>query len=230
MTDFLSSSSFFAVILTMAAFTVGSAAQKKTKLAILNPILVGSVIVMAVLKVLDIPNAAYQEGCKLLSYLLTPATICLAIGFYQQFQSLKKHLAAIIVGVLAGTVCCLGFIYLTSKAFGLDQTVIASLLPKSITTAIGTVLSEEIGGAAAITTFAIAVTGISGNTLGPALCRLFRIQDTIAQGVALGTSAHVVGTAKATEMSQLAGAVGSLSLTIAGLITVVLLSFMAQFL
>ena len=229
MTEFLSSSAFFAIILTLAAFAVGSAAQKKTKLAILNPILVGGVIVMVVLKGLDIPNAAYQAGCKFLSYLLTPATICLAIGFYQQFQSLKKHLIAVILGVLAGTVCGLGFIYLTSKAFGLDQTVIASLLPKSITTAIGTVLSEEIGGVAAITTFAISVTGISGNVFGPALCRLFRIQDPIAQGVALGTSAHVVGTSKATEMSQLAGAVGSLSLTIAGLITVVLLSFMAQF-
>lgn len=230
MNDLLTSSSYLCVVLTLAAFAFSSALQKKTKLAILNPILVSAALVMVVMALLDIPNDVYQKGNAILSFLLTPATICLAIGFYQQFQSLKHHLGAIVLGVLAGSVCSLGLIYVMCGLFGLERAVLCSLLPKSITTAIGSVLSEEIGGIAAVATFAIAITGTFGNIIGPALCKLFRIQDPIAQGVAFGTSAHVIGTAKATEISSLAGAVGSLSLTIAGLITVVLLSFVAQFL
>lgn len=230
MTDFFTSSSYFCVVLTLAAFAFASALQKKTKLAILNPILISAAIIMLILAVLGIPNEKYQADCTILSYLLTPATICLAIGFYQQFQALKKHLWAICVGALAGTVCSLGFLYISCRLCGLDRAVLLSLLPKSITTAIGTVLSEEIGGVAAITTFAISITGTFGNIVGPSLCRLFRLRDPISQGVAIGTASHVMGTARATEMSALAGAVGSLALTIAGLLTVVFLSFAAQFL
>lgn len=230
MTELFTSSSYFCVVLTLASFALASFLQKKTKLAILNPILISAAIVMLVLAVLKIPNSKYQTDCTILSYLLTPATICLAIGFYQQFQALKKHLWAMVVGVLAGTVCSVGFLYISCKLCGLDQAVLCSLLPKSITTAIGTVLSEEIGGIAAITTFAISITGTFGNIVGPALCKLFRLKDPISQGVAFGTAAHVMGTSRATEMNALAGAVGSLALTIAGLLTVVFLSIAAQFL
>ena len=229
MHEFLNGSTYFCVTLTLVAFAFGAACQKKFKLAILNPILIGAAIVMVALHLLNIPNETYQSACKVLSYLLTPATICLAISFYEQFQRLKKHLIAICVGVLAGTVASLGAIYLLGLAFGLDRVLTLSLLPKSITTAIGVALSEEIGGIAAITTAAIAVTGIGGNIIGPALCKLFRIKDPIAQGVAFGTAAHVIGTAKASEMSELAGAVSSLSLTIAGIVTTVALSFLTQF-
>ena len=229
MLDFVLSSSYFCITLTLAAFALGSLVQKKTKLAILNPILVGAAIVMLTLTVLDIPNATYQAGCTVLNFLLTPATICLSIAFYQQFQALKKHLLAISVGVLAGSLCSIGFIWLSSRLFGLEQSVLLSLLPKSITTAIGTAISEELGGIAAVTTFAIAITGIFGYITGPALCKLFRIKDTVAQGVAFGTAAHVIGTTKATQLHPLTGAVSSLSLTTAGLITVVVLSFLAQY-
>ena len=105
-----------------------------------------------------------------------------------------------------------------------------SLLPKSVTSAIGAVVSQEIGGLSALTTFAIIITGVLGNIIGPVLCRIFRIQDPIAQGVAFGTATHVIGTAKAVQMNKLTGAVSSLSLTLAGLITVVFLSFLTSFL
>lgn len=229
MNEFFSGSAF-CILLTLSAYGIVKALQDKTKLVILNPILFGSVLVMAVLSMLDIPCQTYQNGCQILRFLLTPATICLSIGFYQQFQSLKQHIWAILVGVLAGTVSCLFFIYFTAKFFGLDQAVLISLLPKSITTAIGTAISEELGGFAAITTFGISVTGIFGYTAGPALCKIFKIHHPIAQGVSFGTAVHVIGSAKATEMHQLAGAVASLSLTLAGLITVVILSCCAQFL
>lgn len=229
MSELFSGSTFFCVALTLIAFAFASTCQKKLKIALLNPILVSAAIIMVVLTVLDIPNSTYQAGCQALSFLLTPATICLAISFYEQFQSLKKHIVAIVAGVLVGTVCSLGSIFLLSKAFGLTDALTLALLPKSVTTAIGVALSEEIGGIAAITTAAIIITGIFGNVIGPALCKLFRLESEVAQGVAFGTSAHVIGTSKAVEMSQLAGAVSSLSLTIAGIATSVLLSFLAQF-
>ena len=133
-------------------------------------------------------------------------------------------------GVIAGTVCGIVVICLLCRLFSLDRALTMALLPKSVTNAIGVALSQELGGITAVTTAAIAVTGILGNTLGPALCRLFRLHHPIAQGVAFGTASHVIGTTKAAQMSQMAGAVGSLSLTMAGILTAVFLSFLSQFL
>lgn len=230
MHEFLQGSSFFAVALTAVAFSIASVCQKRWKFALLNPILLSAAMVILVLNVLDIPNEVYQSGCQFLSFLLTPATICLAISFYEQYQSLKKHLPAVAAGVLAGTVVSIGSVYGLCRLFGLDRVITLSLLPKSVTTAIGAALSAEIGGIAAVSTAVIVITGILGNIAGPALCKLFRLKSEVAQGVAFGTSSHVIGTSKATEMSQLTGAVSSLSLTLAGIVTCVLLSFLAQFL
>ena len=229
MTDLLNSSTFFCVSLTLIAFCAAYALQQKWKLAVLNPIVISAAVIIVTLKVLKIPNATYQAGCQILSFLLTPATICLSISFYEQFRNLKKHLLAVTVGVAVGTVASIGAIWALSKLFGLDRALTASMLPKSVTTAIGVALSTELGGIAAITTAAIVITGIFGNIIGPALCRLFRLDDPVAQGAAFGTSAHVVGTTRAMEMSALAGAVSSLSLTLAGIVTCILMSFLAQF-
>ena len=230
MSEFLNASGFFCAALTLVAFAAASALQKKWKLAILNPILLSAVAVMIVLNLLDIPNETYQAGCKVLSFLLTPATICLAISFYDQFNALKSHLAAVAAGVLAGTAASLGSVWGLSRLFELDGVLTVTLLPKSVTTAIGVALSEELGGIGAITTAAIVITGIIGNIAGPALCRLFRLEDEVSRGVAFGTAAHVIGTARATELGKMTGAVSSLSLTLAGLITCVIMSFIAQFL
>ena len=230
MNEFLSSSQFFFVTLTLVAFSFGSFIQEKGKLAILNPILLGAAMVMAVLLALDIPNETYQAGCKVLSFLLTPATICLSISLYRQFEAMKKHLPAILLGLLGGTLCCLGSIVVLGHLFGFDRILTVTMLPKSITTAIGVALSEELGGIAAITSASIVITGILVNMAGPALGKLLGITHPIAQGVAFGTAGHVIGTARATQLSQLAGAVSSFSLTVTGIVTTVLLSFIAQFL
>lgn len=224
------SSTYFCLLLTLLAFAFGSAIQSKWKLALLNPILISALLIIGTLKLLDIPNTVYQEGCKVLSYLLTPATICLAISFYEQFQNLRQHLTAVILGVLAGAVSCLASVYLLCTVFGLDQVLTISLLPKSITTAIGVSLSQELGGIAAIATAAIIFTGIFGNVFGTLLCRIFGIRDEIAQGVAFGTASHVIGTSRAVELGQLTGAVSSLSLTVCGLMTALILSMVAQYL
>lgn len=226
MISILSQSGFFAVALTVTAFCIGAACQRKWKIAILNPILIGAALVMLALWLLDVPLQQYQQDCKPLTYLITPATICLAIGFYEQLQKLKKHLRAILVGVTGGTLASLLSVWLLSKLFGFSQVLTVSLLPKSVTSAIGVVLSEQAGGVGALTTAIIIITGIFGNAVGPALSKLFRLRDPISQGVGFGTASHVVGTNRAAEISPLAGAVSSLSLTLAGLITAVILSFL----
>ena len=230
MSEFFFASTYFFTALTVIAYALAAACQKKLRMVIFNPILVSALVIIAILTALDIPYSVYQESCQVISYLLTPATICLAVSFYEQLEKLKKHLLPIVVGVLAGVVCSIGSIYMLSKLFALSDTMLMSLLPKSVTTAIGLPLSEEIGGIAAITTAAISITGISGNILMPTLCKWFRLENPIAQGVAIGSSAHVIGTARAFEMSELAGAVGSLSLTIAGISTSFVLSILAQYL
>ena len=162
----------------------------------------------------------------MLQFLITPATICLVISFYKQLQSLKKHLPAVLIGVIGGTLSSLLSVWAMCKLFGFDEVMTASLLPKSVTTAIGATLSEQAGGIGALTTAIIVVTGILGNVIGPLLSKLFRLKGPVSQGVAYGTSSHIAGTSRATEISSLCGAVSSLSLTLSGLITAVLLSFL----
>ena len=229
MADVLFANQYFCVTLTVVAYAFGAAIQNRWKLAILNPIVISAGLIIGLLSLLDVPNSTYQAGCQVLNYLLTPATICLAISFYEQFRAMRHHLIAIFLGVILGSVCCVGSIYIAGKLLMFDRVMILSLLPKSITNAIGVALSTEIGGIAAITTAGIAVTGTFGNIAGPAICRLFKIQHPIAMGVAFGTASHVIGTAKAGELHELAGAVGSFSLTTAGLLTALALSFLSQF-
>ena len=225
MRELLTGSSFFCIALTIASFCIGSACQKKWNKAILNPILFGAILVMITLWALDIPVEQYQLDCRPLSYLMTPATICLAIAFFEQLQALKKHLPAIVIGVIGGTLSSLFSVWFLSKLFGFDDVLTVSLLPKSITSAIGVVLSEQAGGIGALTTAVIIVTGIFGNISGPYLTKLFRLNDPISQGVGYGTASHVIGTSRATEISPIVGAVSSLSLTLAGLVTTVIFSF-----
>lgn len=226
MIELLTSSGFFAILLTLATFLVGKVCQEKGKIALFNPILIGAMLVMLVLWVLDVPLEQYQQDCKALSYWMTPATICLAIGFYEQLQSLKKHLLAIFLGVTGGTLASLLSIWVMCRAFGFSDVLTVTMLPKSVTTAIGVAISEQSGGIGALTTAMIILTGILGNVAGPMLTKLFCLKDPVSQGVAFGTASHVVGTSRATEISQLTGAVSSLSLTLAGLLTVILMSFL----
>ena len=228
MHDFVLNNSFLLPALTIGTFALGSSIQTRYKKAIMNPILIAAALMIVILYILDIPIVVYQENCKILTWFMTPATICLAIAFAEQLENLKSHLWAIVAGVAAGTVSSLASVTLLSRLFRLDAVLFTSLLPKNVTTAIGVVLSEQAGGIGAMTTAAIIFTGILGNTAGLWFAKLFRIREPIAQGVAFGTAAHIIGTAKASEQSQIMGAVSSLSLTLAGLITAVLYSFFLQ--
>lgn len=222
MLEFLSDVSLFPLVLTIGTYQIGVWCQKKTKSPLCNPILVAVVLVVGILLLTGYPVADYQSGTKGLTWLLTPATVCLALPLYEQLKVLKKNLPAILLGVGAGTVTSLAVIIGMCYLFGLDRQISVSLLPKSITTAMGIVLSGQNGGLEALTTAVIIVTGIIGALVGSILCKVFRIKDPIAQGVAFGTASHVVGTSRANELSDLTGAVSSLSLACAGILTAVL--------
>ena len=222
MTDLLSIS-ILPLALTLTAFFAGQRLQQKLKSPLLNPILTAVILVLVFLFATGSSVQDYQAGMKTLSWLLTPATICLAVPMYEQFQLLRRNLAAIAAGVTAGAVSCLVMVFLFTLLCSFAPELTISLLPKSITTAIGVVLSEMMGGMPGVTTAAIVFTGIFANVMGSAFCRLFRITDPIAQGVAFGTAGHVVGTSRANELGPLTGAVSSLSLVVAGLLTAVIL-------
>ena len=215
------------VALTLIAFLAGQRLQQKLKSPLLNPILVAVVIVLVFLALTGLPVSDYKAGMGSLSWLLTPATICLAVPMYEQFQVLKKNLPMILAGVAAGAVSCLIVVALFGILVGFDSALTISLLPKSITTAIGVALSEMMDGMTGVTTAAIVFTGIFASIMGPAFCRLFRLTDPVAMGVAFGTAGHVIGTSKANELSPLTGAVSSLSLVVAGLLTAVVLPLFA---
>lgn len=222
MAELLRETALFAIVLTLGTYEFGMWLQKKTKSAICNPILISVILVIAVLSLLKIPVGDYKAGCEIFSWLLTPATVALAVPLYEQLKVLKKNLPAICVGVLAGTLTSLGCVALLCGVFGLEDTMLASLLPKSITTALGIAVSEQLGGLTAVTTSVIALTGILGNIIGSSLCALLKIKDPVAQGVAFGTASHVAGTSRAAEISELTGAVSSLSLVVAGILTAIL--------
>ena len=222
MIELLSGISLFSVVLTVGAYQAGLWFRKKWNSPICTPILIAVILVIAVLLLTGIPVETYQAGTSGIQWLLTPATVCLALPLYEQLKVLKKKLPAILAGVTAGTVTSLGIIVLLCRLFSLEVQLSVSLLPKSITTAMGIVLSSQNGGIASLTTAAIITSGILGNLMGAGLCKLLRISDPIAQGTAFGTASHAIGTSKAAELGDLQGAVSSLSLTVAGILTAIL--------
>lgn len=230
MSDFLARSLFFGAGISLLFYEVGLLLKKRFKLAVLNPLLIAILCVMASLKVLGVPYSDYNAGAQYLSWLLTPATVALAVPLYEELGLLRKNLPAVAGGILAGTFAGLAGILLLCRVFALDHQLYVTFLPKSITTAIGMGVAEELGGVAALTVAAIILTGILGNVAAEGLFRLFRIYDPIARGLALGTGAHAIGTAKAMELGEVEGAMSSLSIAVAGLLTVAAASVFAQFL
>lgn len=221
MKEILCNSAYFGVTVSLIGYGAGIMLKKKFKYAFLNPLLISIIFVIGVVMLCGVDYESYENSAQYLSYLLTPATVCLAVPLYQQMTLLKKNLAAVACGILAGVLASLGSVLLLAFLFGLEHDVYVTLLPKSITTAIGMGVSEELGGLVTITVAVIIVTGVIGNVIGEAVCKLFRIYEPIAKGLALGTSAHAIGTAKALEMGEVEGAMSSLAIAVAGLLTVI---------
>ena len=228
MSNFLSNSIFFGVLLCLLSYQAGVFLKQKTKIAAFNPLLISIIIVIFVLVMFNIKFEDFYKGSKYISFLLTPATVALAIPLYSKLALLKSNFKAIMSGLIAGVLTSLVSIFVMSLLFGLSHENYVSMLPKSITTAIGIGVSEELGGVSTITTAVIIVTGVFGNVSADIVYKVFNIKNPIAKGIGLGSSAHAIGTSKALEMGETEGAMSSLSIAVAGIITVIFASFFAK--
>ena len=223
--EFLSGSAAWGVLLTLAAFALGALVNRVTGKAFFNPLLLGAIFVIVFLSVCGIPYADYKVSAAPVNYLLLPATVALAIPLYEKLDLLKANAAAIIAGISVGTLVSLG----SALALHLTQEQYATLLPKSVTTAISMDVAAELGGIAALTGAIVILTGIVGNLLAETVCKAFHITDPIAKGVGIGTSAHAVGTSKALQMGEVEGAMSGLSIAVAGVLTAVLCPVFVNF-
>lgn len=228
--SFLEESMYLGFVLSLGAYLAGVWLKKRLGWAVLNPLLTAVVLVIAVLLVFKVDYPSYNGSAKYISYLLTPATVCLAIPLYKQMELLKRNLVAVAVAITSGVAASAVSIFAMSLLFGLEHVHYVTILPKSITTAIGMGVSEEAGGIVTITVVCIIITGIFGNIIAESLFRWIRVRNPIAKGLALGTSAHAIGTAKALELGEIEGAMSSLSIAVAGLMTVVVVPLAAQLL
>ena len=229
MKEFIAQSVYFGVVITFIGYEIGLLLKKKFKTALMNPLLIAAVLIIGVLVLLDVPYEEYNKGAEYISFFLTPATVSLAIPLYRQLSILKKYPLAIFGGIIAGVLTAMVSIWLLSWGFGLNHEQYVTLLPKSITTAIGMGISDKMGGIVTLTVVAISITGISGNVLCEAILKLFKITEPIAKGLAIGTSAHALGTAKAMEIGEIEGAMSSLAIVVTGIMTVLSVSVFANF-
>ena len=230
MAEFIGSIGVWGVTVTLAAFALGTWLNKKTGQAIFNPLLLGSIFVIIFLSLVQIPFAEYKQSVSVLNYLLLPATVSLAVPLYEQWLPMKKNARAVLCGILAGSLTSMVSIIAISWVMKLDPVLSASLMPKSVTTAIGAEVAQELGGLSSLAGGIIVLTGIIGNLSAAAMCRICRLHDPIARGVAIGTASHAIGTARALQMGRVEGAVSSLSIAVAGILTAALCPVLANFL
>ncbi len=217
----LNNSAFFHVFMVLGFYVVCTIIQKKCRMSWFNPLLMSIVFTVLMILGTNTKYETFESNTKLISYLLTPATVCLAVPLYEKLNELKKNALAILVGIFSGVITSALCIILVCMIFNLDSTALATFIPKSITTAIGVDLAKELGGISSLTAITIILTGVFGNVLAQAVCKIFRITHPIAVGTAIGTSSHAGGTAKAIEIGKTEGAISGLAIAVAGLMTVV---------
>lgn len=227
MNEFLLNSTYFGIVLSLLCYWAALKISAKVKSTLCNPLLVASAIIIALLLIFHVDYETFDKGASYLTYFLNPATVCLAVPLYRQFQVLKTNMKAILLGIAAGCMACMVTIAGLAMVFALPQEVTISVLPKSITTAIAIGLSQEMGGISSITVVCVVITGISGACIASVLFKLFKIEEPVAQGLAAGTAAHAIGTSRALELGEIQGAMSSLAIAVTGLMTVVLVPVVA---
>lgn len=218
-------SPLFGILLSLVAFEIGVTISKKFKYSFLNPLLIANILIVGFLLTTGISLESYNVGGDYISVMLSPATVVLAVPLYRQISKLKQFWKPILAGIFAGSLTSLACVIVISKLIGLSDTLMLSLLPKSITIPMGSVVSAQIGGIPSVTIIAITITGITGAVAAPTVCRFCRIKHKVAQGIAIGTASHALGTTRAMEMGEVQGAMSSLSIGVAGLFTAIVAPF-----
>jgi predicted murein hydrolase (TIGR00659 family) len=223
-------SPIFGIIITIVTYEIGLLVYRRTKLSVLNPLLISMLMIISFLTIFKIDLGTYNIGGSFISVFLAPATVILAVPLYSKIEILKKNLKEILLGIAAGTAVSIISVLVLSKIMVLDKSILLSLIPKSITTPVGIELSKQLGGIPSITIAAILIAGITGAVIVPTVCHKLKIKDKVALGIALGTSAHAVGTSKAMEIGETEGAMSGLAIGITALMTVLIAPIILNFL
>ncbi|MBE6064931.1 LrgB family protein [Clostridium cochlearium] len=226
----LINSPMISIIISIACFEIGLYIHKKTKISLLNPLLICVPLIILIISFLNISLEDFNKGGELISFFLAPATVVLAVPLYNKIDLVKKYFIPILLGVTIGCITSILSVYYLCRLFGLTKELTYSLLPKSITTPIGIEVSKLIGGIPSITVSAIIITGIIGAIISPIVCKIFNIKDDVAVGISIGTASHAIGTTKAIEMGETQGAMSGLAIGISGLITSFLIPIIIKFL
>ena len=225
MSDILRESAFFGAALTIICFDIANFLGRKINKPIFNPFLMATLMIIAILTVLGISYDEYNISAQHLFYFATPSTVCLAVPLYRKLQALKENLAAILISIVCGILANMVIVFALCLVFKLAHTEFVSLLPKSVTTPIALALCGEYGGAQSITVLAVLFTGILGNIIGESLLKIVHVKHPVSRGLAMGSSAHAIGTAKAMEFGQTEGAMSGLAIAVTGVLTVVIAPF-----
>jgi len=228
MAEFFNGAIYLGVALTILAYLIGLFIKNKVKLEIFNPMIVAILLIIVILKTTKIPYDIYYDSNNIINYMLTPATICLAVPLYEKLNVLKGNLKAILIGILSGILTSMITIFAICQMFELSKEHFVTFLPKSLTTAIGMAISDELGGIVTITVAIIMITGIVGSVIADITFKIFNIHEPVSKGLALGTASHVIGTVKATEYGKIEAAVSSLSIAVTGLLTVIVAPIFAN--
>ena len=229
MDSIVQSSAYFGFFITLFGYWVSTQIAKRMRSTLCNPLLLTIIFIIAFLKLADISYASYDNGAKYINYFLTPSTVCLAVPLYRQLKLLKEYAGAILISIMSGTAACAIMIFGLAKLFLLENSIYASLVPKSITTAIALGMSEELGGLSAVTVMAVFVPGILGAVIANTVFKIFKIEDPVAQGLAMGTASHAIGTSKALELGEIQAAMSSLAIAVTGILTVIVGPIVAGF-
>lgn len=224
--DSIFNTPLFGITLSILAFEIGLYINKKLKSPIFNPLLIAIILVICFLSIFNIPLEFFNLGGNMISMFLAPATAVLAISIYNQIDILKKNFLPIIAGALVGSIVSIGSVFILCKVFGLNEALTASLIPKSVTTAIAIEITAQLNGIVPVTVAAVVITGVMGSILAPTLIKIFKVKDPMAAGIAIGTCSHAVGTSKAIELGEVEGSMSGVAICIAGIITVIISLFL----
>lgn len=214
---------YFGIVLSFAAYEIGKWINKKLKTPIANPLLIAILLIIGFLSITGIDYEYYKKGGDFIAFFIGPATVAMVLDLYANLDTLKKNILPILVGVGFGTIFSFVLVIFLSKIFQIDKNLVASLIPQSITTAIAISLSGEYQGIIGLTAIVVVIRGVSGAVFAPIVMKIFRIKDPVAQGVAIGTSSHAVGTSQARLMGEIQGAMSGLSIAIAGITAVIIM-------
>jgi predicted murein hydrolase (TIGR00659 family) len=219
------SSEVFLLTLVMGTFLLGVYLYKRTKITLIQPLLIAMLIIIPFLKVTGIDYHTFCEKTRILNFMLGPSVVALGYVLYEQIENIKGNVISILTAVFVGSIVGILSVVLVAKAFGADKMLVASLAPKSVTTPIAISLAEKDGGVPALAAAFVVICGIFGGLVGPVILRRIGIKSKIAKGLAMGSASHALGTARAMEMGALEGAISGLAIGIMGIMTALLIPF-----